>query len=43
MNQYEEQAKRAKDLMTIQETLKSIFLESAPAVENIANALAFVG
>lgn len=40
--QYEEQAKRAKDLMTIQETLKSIFLESAPAVENIANALAWV-
>jgi hypothetical protein len=39
---YEEQAKRAKELMDIQETLKSIFLESAPAVKNIANALAFV-
>ncbi len=39
---YEEQAKRAKELMDIQETLQSIFLESAPAVKNIANALAFV-
>ena len=37
---YEDQAKRAAELMDIQEKLKSIFLESAPAVEKIANMLA---
>ena len=37
---YEDQAKRAAELMDIQEKLKSIFLESAPAVEKIANAIA---
>ena len=37
---YEEQAKRAATLMDIQEKLKAIFLESAPAVEKLANMLA---
>lgn len=37
---YEEQAKRAAALMDIQEKLKAIFLESAPAVEKLANMLA---
>ncbi len=40
--EYEEQAARAKELMTIQETLKSIFLENADAVEGLANGLASV-
>ncbi|MEK9694649.1 MAG: hypothetical protein VW270_02735 [Candidatus Poseidoniales archaeon] len=39
---YEEQAKRAKELMDIQETLKSIFLANADAVQTLANGLAFV-
>ena len=36
---YKKQAERAAALMDIQEKLKSIFLESAPAVEKIAKAL----
>ena len=39
---YEEQAKRAKELMTIQETLQSIFLANADSVETLANGLAKV-
>ena len=37
--QYEEQAERAKSLMTIQEKLSSIFLESADQVEFLAKKL----
>ena len=39
---YEEQARRAKELMDIQETLKSIFLANADVVQTLANGLAFV-
>jgi hypothetical protein len=39
---YEEQAKRAKELMTIQETLQSIFLQNADAVQTLAKGLAYV-
>jgi len=39
---YEEQAKRAKELMDIQETLKSIFLANADAVQTLAKGLATV-
>mgnify|MGYP001176193661 CR=1 FL=1 len=39
---YKEQAERAKALMTIQETLQSIFLSNADTVEKFANGLASV-
>ena len=38
--EYELQAQRAKDLLTIQETLQTIFLQNSETVEDFANALA---
>lgn len=40
--EYEEQAERAKKLMDIQESLKSIFLELAPLVEKLAKFISML-